>query len=940
MPTLSSEVTHSAAQAQSFDQAPQAFSESLLVASKVSEESSAANDGNTMTAPRQRSASKSTSASGLGSDIGIIPTPEFPQRTVLLRQGFDAQLARIADSSVTSEPGSLAEVVSSSDVASAVNDQPAQDVAAPRLEGTGSTIARPEFLKLDRAQSTQVQRGTGWALTASTLSGADAEGKTTPIVASSKVGINDSNARVKRTTNSIHPAIQNEIPNADPNAGQASPLMAFSCAQPSVVPNATSNDVLSSVQSAASNMVSNQIENSSPKSTLEVMPWAGPSTPSDAAPNKPQSAAPNLAPSEMQNPPSKSFLNAKSSSKPIATSNELLSTVQSAVPNAASIELQNRLAKAGQTNQASAAPDAFPNAALNAAQSAASATALNGMQNPFAGLALSTHTNTAPSIRSNVAPGELRSGMPDTAPIEARYPLPQASQHTQSSTVPSVRLDAVSSAFQSAPPSTASIEVRYPLLKTVISSQPNPTQGAVQNAAPNEVQNPLTSAFPSTQTTTAPSVPSIAATVEIQNVEPNTISNEQRNTFLNSVPRTIASSVPSIHSHAVPNGILSATTKIVANDALSSPPKMVADASSDSVQDSRLNADPVPVSHAVATASAKANIASAGSPVSTDEAVPPAVVPDGTVFATGLSISGSAAERFIALTQLSGRLLSASQAGVSSLSRVPDANLPAPSGFTDKNGVKKASSGLSGMEKHAPSASDQAGSETGSQGAISSGDQNQSSPSSQGQYAAPAQMVAANHSAAAIAHMPNTADTSPVQIGTTLPGAAGPAAKTPDPASLASTPVPQALPVINTAKLIQAMGQSEMRVGIRTNEFGSISINTSATRDSISAQISLDHSELAKVLAAHLPEMQARLSGNQAVDVRIDMSGARGGLGTGTSGGFSNGSSDESRGGRQQAANAPSSYSGNGLVEREGSTAISAIATSNGRLNTRLDIRV
>jgi len=131
-----------------------------------------------------------------------------------------------------------------------------------------------------------------------------------------------------------------------------------------------------------------------------------------------------------------------------------------------------------------------------------------------------------------------------------------------------------------------------------------------------------------------------------------------------------------------------------------------------------------------------------------------------------------------------------------------------------------------------------------------------------------------------------------------------------------------------------------MRVGMRSNEFGNISISTSATRDSISAQISLDHGELAKALAAHLPEIQARLGSNQPVDVRIDTSGSRGGLGAGTSGSFSDSTSGDSHGSRQQSGSAASSYSGNGFSDRQFSPAASAVTANDGGLNTRLDIRV
>ena len=101
-------------------------------------------------------------------------------------------------------------------------------------------------------------------------------------------------------------------------------------------------------------------------------------------------------------------------------------------------------------------------------------------------------------------------------------------------------------------------------------------------------------------------------------------------------------------------------------------------------------------------------------------------------------------------------------------------------------------------------------------------------------------------------------------------------------------------------------------------------------RDLISAQISLEHGELARTLAAHLPEMQARLGGNQPMDVRIDMNGQATGQGTGTSAGMSNGSADPSRSGRQQTGNTTSSQSGNGVAEQ--GISIAAAGLPGGRL--------
>jgi hypothetical protein len=127
---------------------------------------------------------------------------------------------------------------------------------------------------------------------------------------------------------------------------------------------------------------------------------------------------------------------------------------------------------------------------------------------------------------------------------------------------------------------------------------------------------------------------------------------------------------------------------------------------------------------------------------------------------------------------------------------------------------------------------------------------------------------------------------------------------------------------------------------MRSNEFGNISISTSTNKDVISAQISLDHGELAKALAAQLPEMQARLGGNQPMDVRIDMHGTATGQGTGTSGGMSNGASDQSSAGKQQSAYTASSYSDNSVVERQRFPAVAGLTTGYDSLNARLDIRV
>jgi hypothetical protein len=279
----------------------------------------------------------------------------------------------------------------------------------------------------------------------------------------------------------------------------------------------------------------------------------------------------------------------------------------------------------------------------------------------------------------------------------------------------------------------------------------------------------------------------------------------------------------------------------------------------------------------------------------------------------------------------------------------------ASTGLSNANeGSKTAASEGTDSKQHAAQSTDDSGANAGSQQSQSSNDQSQSGSAAQSQTIAPILMNMADHSVAAMAQVQAAAGSPATQAIQTSVSGAGSAARTSTPASTASSaaaPAPQAPPVINTARLVQSMGQTEMRVGMRSTEFGNISISTSATRDLISAQISVDHGELAKTIAAGLPEMQSKL-GNQAMDVRVAMngtatgqgsgqaSGQGSGQGTGTSSSMSNGSADQSRGGRQQTGNLASGYSINGISERQFSSASAVTSTGDGRSSTRLDIRI
>ena len=154
-----------------------------------------------------------------------------------------------------------------------------------------------------------------------------------------------------------------------------------------------------------------------------------------------------------------------------------------------------------------------------------------------------------------------------------------------------------------------------------------------------------------------------------------------------------------------------------------------------------------------------------------------------------------------------------------------------------------------------------------------------------------------------------------------------------DSAARAVVEVAEPVVAINTAKLLHSVGQTEMRVGMRSVEFGNISIRTSATPELMLAEISVDHGELARMLATHVPEMQARLGGTQTAHVQIEMSGQN----AGGNGGQAGGSGQDAQGSRQGQGSRESSGGGSARrYERE--TLPAGLMNDSGSL--RLDVRV
>jgi len=528
------------------------------------------------------------------------------------------------------------------------------------------------------------------------------------------------------------------------------------------------------------------------------------------------------------------------------------------------------------------ASNAIPNAAVTPNASVAARAFSNSVASVTPGDVQKEVRNAAQTLDPSATASEVPGTSQNVAQSAALSSLPTAGQSAASSSLPTAGQSAASSSL--------------------------PTAG--QNWAPN----PLTSANESAASTSLPA--------PAQTVGPS---------FLPSVVKTVTPSFS-------PKTTLAAVTDTNQKAGPAAPAGTAHNSSSGNAAPAVVSApqhpEPVQVPQVTNNTSSKEDGPSALNVNAAGKAHLPAAASDPSGFAPALGVPSTTAQQMVVMVQPASAVLTTAETSLDSTTVTKPA---AVASAKSKDGATNTNTDVSDPKPHAPAAPAQAGSQGTSQEPASSDDQTQGGASQQAQNAAPAQMSFAIHTITSIDHSLNSGTAAQSQPAATLAEISHPA-KTSDSAAPAPAALPQSLPTINTAKLIQSMGQSEMRVGMRSNEFGNISINTSATRDLISAQISLDHGELAKTLATHLPEMQARLGGSQAVDVRIDMNGQSTGQGAGTSSGMSQNAADQSRSDRQQRGSAGSGNSTDGFAG-QGRASAAASPAAESRLETRLDIR-
>jgi hypothetical protein len=134
---------------------------------------------------------------------------------------------------------------------------------------------------------------------------------------------------------------------------------------------------------------------------------------------------------------------------------------------------------------------------------------------------------------------------------------------------------------------------------------------------------------------------------------------------------------------------------------------------------------------------------------------------------------------------------------------------------------------------------------------------------------------------------------------------------------------------INAAKLIQTMGETEMRVGMHSSEFGNISIRTSVSQQQMLAQISLDHGDLSQAISAHISTMQTKLGNDSGLATLIQVN---------HQGASSSGEPGSSRQGEQRAF-VHSARSESAAVPAEIDVGMNPAALAGAGNGYRLDIR-
>jgi flagellar hook-length control protein FliK len=200
-------------------------------------------------------------------------------------------------------------------------------------------------------------------------------------------------------------------------------------------------------------------------------------------------------------------------------------------------------------------------------------------------------------------------------------------------------------------------------------------------------------------------------------------------------------------------------------------------------------------------------------------------------------------------------------------------------------------------------------------------------PSGPASDSAPAFSVAGVQPSSATADSKNASASTTHQPGSSLGGPPEQKSSSAAPAQAQgenASPYPTSL--VHSAKLMERIGEAELRLGIRAGEFGSVDIRTSMVRNQFTAEISVERGELGRVMAAELPGLQNRLAEQRVPVANIILQN------------HTSAQSDSSE--RQKPRSGQPAYATNSVTAREENQIPAMIAREATMPESRLDIHI
>lgn len=112
---------------------------------------------------------------------------------------------------------------------------------------------------------------------------------------------------------------------------------------------------------------------------------------------------------------------------------------------------------------------------------------------------------------------------------------------------------------------------------------------------------------------------------------------------------------------------------------------------------------------------------------------------------------------------------------------------------------------------------------------------------------------------------------------------------------------PRSATVIQTARVLERVGQTEMRIGVSAGDFGSVEVRASVTQDRLGAAIAATHQDLRAAMMAEMPALERAMEQHQLRLDQFDLSAQIGSR----SGGASPQQQPQSRSGSQGSFHVP-----------------------------------